>query len=75
MANSDGSHNWRTLYKEAVLEPDHKKTKTRVAEAQTAIRLRALEMWYAGPMEATERSQMDAASHFLGILCQIGTDK
>jgi hypothetical protein len=75
MANSDGNQNWMALYREAVLEPDRRKIKTRVAEAQTAIRLRALEMWYAGPMETAERRQMDAASHFLGVLCQIGTDK
>ena len=75
MADSDGNQNWMALYREAVLESDRRKIKTRVAEAQTAIRLRALEMWYAGPMETAERHQMDAASHFLGVLCQIGADK
>jgi hypothetical protein len=55
MAHSDGNQNWMALYREAVLEPDRRKIKTRVAEAQTAIRLRALEMWHAGPMETTER--------------------
>lgn len=75
MANSDGNQNWLALYREAVLEPDPKRVKTRVVQAQAAIRLRALEMWYAGAIETTERHQMDAASHFLGVLCAIGADK
>ena len=37
MANSDGNQNWLALYREAVLEPDRKKVKTRVAQAQVAI--------------------------------------
>jgi hypothetical protein len=75
MADSDGNQNWMALYREAVLESDRRKIKTRVAEAQTVMCLRALEMWYAGPMETTERRQMDAASHFLRVLCQVGADK
>ncbi|HYM74354.1 MAG TPA: hypothetical protein VE377_00120 [Candidatus Dormibacteraeota bacterium] len=75
MANSDENQNWLALYREAVLEPDRKKVKTRIAEAQAAIRQRAREMWYAGAPETAERRQMDAASHFLGVLYAIGTDK
>jgi len=51
MANSDGNQNWLDLYREAVLEPDRKQVKTRVAQAQAAIRLRARELWYAGAIE------------------------
>jgi len=75
MENVKGSRNWLALYREAVLEPDRKKVKARIAQAQAAIRLRAREMWYAGALETSERRQMDAASYFLGVLCAIGTDK
>ena len=73
--NPDGSENWLILYREAVLEPDPKKSKERILQAQKAIRLRARELWYAGALETTERQQMDAASHFLGILCAVGANK
>jgi hypothetical protein len=75
MTNSDGNQNWLALYREAVLESDRKQIKTRVAQAQAAIRLRAREMWYAGTVEASERRRMDAASLCLGVLCAIGADK
>lgn len=68
MANSDGNQKWLALYREAVLEPDRKKINARVAQAQMAIQRRARELWYAGAPEMTERHQMDAASHFLGVL-------
>ena len=72
MTNSDGNQKWLALYREAVLEPDRKKVKTRVAQAQAAIRLRARELWYGGATETTERRQMDAAARFLGVLRSIG---
>lgn len=75
MENSNGNQNWLALYREAILEPDRKKVKARIAQAQGAIRLRSREMWYAGAVETNERRQMDAASYFLGVLCAIGTDK
>ena len=75
MENLKGSRNWLALYREAVLEPDRRKVKARIAQAHAAIRLRAREMWYAGALETTERRQMDAASHFLGVLHAIGADK
>ena len=75
MANSDGNQNWLALYREAVLETDRKKVKTRVAQAQMAIQGRARELWYAGAPETSERLQMDAAVHFLGILRRIGEEK
>ena len=75
MANSDGNQNWLALYREAVLETDRKKVKTRVAQAQMAIQGRALELWYARAPETSERHQMDTAVHFLGILRMIGEEK
>jgi len=75
MENLNESRNWLALYREAVLEPDRRKVKTRIAQAQAAIRFRARELWYGGAPETSERRQMDAASHFLGVLYAIGTDK
>lgn len=75
MANSDGNQSWRALYREAVFEPDRKKVKTRVAQAQLAIQGRARELWYARAPETSERRQMDAAVHFLGILRRIGEEQ
>jgi hypothetical protein len=75
MANSDGHQNWLALYREAVLEPDRKKVKILVAQAQIAIQGRARELRYAGTPETSERRQMDAAVHFLGILRLIGEEK
>ena len=75
MANSDGNQHWLALYREAVLEPDRKKVKTRVVQAQVAIQRRARELWYARAPETSERHQMDAAVHFLGILRLIGEEK
>jgi hypothetical protein len=75
MANSDGNRNWLALYREAVLEPDRKNVRTRVTQAQAAIRLRARELWYAGAIETTERRQMASASQVLGVLYAIGAHK
>ena len=75
MANSDGNQHWLALYREAVLEPDRKKLKIRVAQAQVAIQRRARELWYARAPETSERHQMDTAVHFLGILRMIGEEK
>jgi len=75
MAKSDGNQNWLALYSEAVLEPDRKKVKIRIAHAQMAIWRRARELWYAGAPETSERRHMDAAANFLGILRSIGKEK
>ena len=71
MTNLGHSH-WRTLYREAVLEPDQQKLRSRIAKAQHAIRQRARELWYHGTEEEGERHRLDAASQSLGILCAIG---
>ena len=75
MTDMQARANWLSLYREAVLEQDPKKLRVRVAEAQHAIRRRARELWYAGAPNTAERRQMDAAAHFLGILCTIGANK
>lgn len=75
MSNRHGNTNWLTLYREAVLEHDPKKLLARAAEARHAMRRRALELWYAGAPDTTERRQMDAASHHLRLLCTMGLSK
>lgn len=75
MENSNGNQNWLALYREAILEPDRKKVKARIAQAQMAIQRRARELWYSGAPETSERRHMDAAAHFLGILRVIGEEK
>lgn len=70
--SSDGSTNWLILYREAVLEPDPKKSKGRIARAQRAIEQRARELWYGGSAETTERRRLDAALNSLAVLHAIG---
>ncbi len=72
MEDTDRSKHWLMLYREAVLEPDREKVRTRVDQAHKAIQSRARELWYAGSPVTSERRQLDAASHFLGILRTIG---
>jgi hypothetical protein len=68
MVDADGKLNWFMLYREAILEPDRTKSRTRVVRAQAAIGQRARELWYAGASPTSERRQMDAASQLLAIL-------
>jgi hypothetical protein len=67
--------NWLELYRDAILERDHKKLRVRVAEAHKAIQRRVRELWYAGSPETSERRQLDAASNFLGILRTISGER
>ena len=75
MANSDGDQNWLAGTGKPFWRQTAKKVKARVAQAQMAIQGRARELWYARAPETSERHQMDAAVHFLGILRLIGEEK
>lgn len=70
--NSYPGKSWLLLYREAILEPDPKKAKVRIHEAQKAIGRRARELWYSRVSDTKERRQMDAAAQLLGILRTIG---
>lgn len=72
--NPDGRKNWLSLYREAVLEPDPKKSKVLIIQAQRAIEFRARELWYAGSTETTERRRLDAALNSLAVLHTIGDE-
>ncbi len=71
MKNSEDK-SWLVLYREAVLEPDPKRLKARIAQAQHAIRKRAHELWYGGSPLTAERRELDAAFTFLRLLLAIG---
>jgi hypothetical protein len=67
--------NWPTLYRVAVLESERGRLPTRIDEASAAIRRRARELWYAGPLETKERRDLDAALRFLRLLRMVGAEK
>lgn len=71
MANGEEKGKWTALYRKALQEHDPDKLPARVAQAQCAIRRRALELWYAGAPDTTERRQLDTASRLLGLLSSI----
>ena len=75
MANAEINADWRDLYREALFEPDLEKLPMRVDAANQAIRSRVCEIWQLGPDDAEERSQLDAASYFLGLLLTIAVNK
>jgi hypothetical protein len=69
------SKNWPALYRVAVLESEPGKLPARLDEASAAIRRRARELWYAGPLETKERRDLDAALRFLRLLRMVGVEK
>jgi hypothetical protein len=75
MANSEMNADWRDLYRQAVFEFDSEKFEMRIEAANQAIRCRVCAMWQLGPVDARERSQLDAASYFLGLLRMAGKKK
>jgi hypothetical protein len=72
MANSSAEKDWLLLYKKAVLESDPKKMKTRITQAQNAIRERARELWYSETGETAERRDLQTALRFLRVLLTFG---
>jgi hypothetical protein len=63
------------LYRLAVLESDPAKLPMRIDDARKAIRWRVCELWDLGAIDTCERSQLDAASYFLGLLRMIAAKK
>ena len=68
MANAEMNADWRDLYRQALFERDSEKLELRIEAANRAIRSRVCEIWHLGSTDARERSQLDAASYFLGLL-------
>jgi hypothetical protein len=67
--------NWQQLYRLAVLESDPAKLPMRIDDARKAIRWRVCELWNVGATDTCERSQLDAASYFLGLLRMIAAKR
>ena len=59
---------WRELYKVALFETDKNKLSERIAEAQTALALRARELFQTGHEHLQERQAVDAAIYALHVL-------
>jgi hypothetical protein len=68
MANAGMDPDWRDVYREALFEPDSEKVLIRIDTANQAIRCRVCGIWQLGRADGQERSQLDAASYFLGLL-------
>jgi hypothetical protein len=60
--------NWQQLYRLAVFESDPEKLPLRIEAACEAIRWRISQLWDLGANDSCERSQLDAAIYFLGLL-------
>ena len=59
---------WKDLYQAAILEPDMNKLPERIAEAESALVLRARELFYATGNEAEEGESLDDAMCILHAL-------
>jgi hypothetical protein len=66
---------WSELYRNALFESDRRRLPARIEEAQTAIRCRVRELFYAGSPETRERRDLDAALRFLTLLRMVGAEK
>jgi len=69
-ANCQGSPlgSWRDLYQAAVLEPDLNKLAERIVEAETALTVRARELFYATADDIQEGESLDDAMCILRVL-------
>jgi hypothetical protein len=68
VCKSSDSGSWKDLYQAAILEPDMNKLPERIAEAESALVLRARELFYATGNEAEERESLDGAMCILHAL-------
>ena len=59
---------WRDLYREAVMEPDPEKMRTRIAMAYQAIRRRSAQVQRDQSVQSEEKAQLDCAAYFLHLL-------
>ena len=59
---------WKDLYHAAIYEPDLKKLPERLAAAETALVLRAREMFYTAEDDADEGENLDYAMYVLHAL-------
>jgi len=62
------SQDWKEAYKAALFEDDNDKIPQRIAEAETALAARALELFGAGGDQIHEQQAMENARYFLRVL-------
>jgi hypothetical protein len=67
--------NWQQLYRLAVFESDPDKLAMRIEDASKGIRWRACELWDLGTVDSCERTKLDAAAYFLGLLRTIAAKR
>lgn len=60
--------NWKELYTAALVETDSKKIPSLIAQASTAIILRARELFESGDENFPEEQALDSALHTLKLL-------
>lgn len=74
MSQTPTTHDWQTLYRQAILESDPAKMPEMIDLAYKVIQRRAFELWYRGGAAQTkERLELDSALYFLDLLRKIGT--
>lgn len=66
---------WREQYRQALFEADPQRVLTRIEEAHQAIRFRICELWDSDAADIRERSELDSAAYFLGLLRTIAANK
>lgn len=72
---ADEKADWREQYRQALFEADPQRVLTRIEEAHDAIRYRICELWESDETDIRERSELDSAAYFLGLLRTIAANK
>ena len=66
---------WREQYRQALFEGDPQRVLMRIEEAHEAIRCRVCELWESDATDTRERSELDSAAYFLGLLRTIAANR
>ena len=73
--NIEKGADWREIYNLALFETNPVMLSIRKEDARSVVRSRILELWGSGTIDIDERSQLDAALYFLGLLRAIAMKK
>jgi len=68
MHQSSLRRDWKEIYKAALFEDDNSKIPQRIAEAERALAVRALELFGATDDQIREQRAMENARYFLRVL-------
>ncbi|MBZ5688740.1 MAG: hypothetical protein LAP86_27330 [Acidobacteriia bacterium] len=72
MSRTPTTDDWRTLYREAILESDPANLPGLIDLAYRVVQRRAFELWYMGAPATRERHELDNALYFLDLLRKFG---